>query len=243
MDQGGPPDTILLIELVLIGAFFQRAKLHRMMGIRFDSHAHKRATSGDEPKSESASPDVRQEFDVEAQNHKKVTSLDGDPEEKTETERTDAEDTNSAARSDDQTTSFQKHRLSKPPSLKYTRPEDLIVVPGQESEPEDSIHARKGKEAQKNAASLSRRSSVGSARSRLSKAPSVRARRSASLDRYSPAAEDYRGDHTPKGRPSEGRPASIISARSRDHSVNHFSHVSDVGRVQEVGDDAAPQYI
>ena len=151
------------------------------MGIQFESSSqkHKRTTSKDASRSTSTSIDPEQELDLEAQDQKKSPSspdTNGDPEEHTDAERTDAEDTNnesSTARSDDQQTTTQKHRLSKPASLRYARPEDLIiVVPGQESEPEDSIHARKSKDAQRNGANLSRQNSVASTRSRMSGRPS-----------------------------------------------------------------------
>jgi hypothetical protein len=81
------------------------------------------------------------------------------------------------------------------------------------------------------------------ARRRLTKSPpTVRARRSASLDRYWPRAEDSAGDRTPKWRPSEGRAGSIISAGSRDHNVSRLSYVRNVGTIEEVGDDDAPKY-
>ena len=277
------------------------------MGIHFEpSPKHKRTTSKDASRGTNASLDLKQEFDLESQDHKKDPSspdTDGDQE---DAERTDAEDTNnesSTARSDDQQTTTQKRRLSKPASMTYARPEDLvIVVPGQESEPEDSIHARKSRdERQRNGANLSRQNSIASTRSRksgrpssvhsatttyttvsvtteggrtrrrlskrrarteyggsilggydsedsyrarrrLTKSPTVRARRSASLDRYWPGAEDFGGDRTPRWKPSEGRAESVISAGSRDNSVSRLSYVRNVGRIEEVEDDVAPKY-
>jgi hypothetical protein len=91
-------------------------------------------------------------------------------------ERTDTEETNNdstTARSEEQQTIAQRRRLSKPLSLVYARPEDLVIaVPGQESEPEDSVHAKKGKDAQRAVANLSRRNSAASVRSRMSGRPS-----------------------------------------------------------------------
>lgn len=290
---------------MLICTFFQRTKIHKIMGIQFEPRKHKHTTSKDASRSNNASLDLKQEFDLESQDHKKGSSspdTDGDPE---DIERTDAEDTNnesSTARSDDQQTTTQNRRLSKPASMTYARPEDLIIViPGQESEPEDSIHARKGKDPQRNGGILSRQNSTASTRSRMSgrpssvhsatttyttvsvtteggrtrrrlskrrarteyggsivggydsedtsrarrrltkSPPSMRARRSASLDRYWPGAEDFSGDRTPKWRSSEGRAGSIISAGSRDHSVSRLSYARNVGKIEEVGDDV-PKY-
>ena len=279
------------------------------MGIRFEPyHSREHAASKGASRSQNTSLDLKQEIDLESQHHKKGTSTsspdtDGDLEEKIDAERTDTEETNNestTARSEDQQTIAQRRRISKPPSLMYARPEDLIiVVPGQESEPEDSVHAKKGKDAQRAAANLSRRSSIASARSRstssvhsatttyttvsvtteggrtrrrlskrrarteyggsvmggydsddvyrsrsrrrLTKSPSVRARRSASLDRYWTPGEDF-GGRTPKRRPSEGRPESIISARDQERSVSRFSYVRDVGRSEEEDDLAAKYY-
>ena len=304
------------------------------MGIRFEDHSgsHKRKSTASKgtPRSRNTSLDLKQEIDLESQHRKKGTSLtetDGDLEGKLEAERTDTEDTNNestTARSEDQHTIAQRRRLSKPASLMYARPEDLIiVVPGQESEPEDSIHAKKGKEAQRNAAAaaanLSRRNSAASTRSsrmsarpssvhsatttyttvsvttvkggrtrrrlskkrarteyggsyyggsnyggssrsvvgvggydsdheyrsrrRLTKSPTVRARRSASLDRHWVERRDLSGDRTPPPwSPSEGRPASIVSARDREHSVSRLSYVRNIGKSEEGDDDPAPQY-
>ena len=312
------------------------------MGIHFephsDSHKRKSAASKGTSRSQNTSLDLKQEIDLESQHRKKGTSLtetDGDLEGKLEAERTDTEDTNNestTARSEDQHTIAQRRRLSKPASLMYARPEDLIiVVPGQESEPEDSIHAKKGKEAQRAAATsasaavamakLSRRNSVASTRSstrsggrmsgrpssvhsatttyttvsvttekgrtrrrlskrrarteyggsyygggssvvgvggydsdheyrsrrRLTKSPTVRARRSASLDRHWVERRDLErrdlgGDRTPPWSPLEGRPASIVSARGREHSVSRLSYVRNIGKSEDKEDDLAPQY-
>ena len=282
------------------------------MGIHFEphsgSHKHKHSESKGTSRSRNTSLDLKQEIDLESQHHKKgssFTETDGDMEDKLEAERTDTEDTNNestTARSEEQQMSAQKRRLSKPVSLIHARPEDfVIVVPGQESEPEDSIHAKKGKEALRAAANLSRRnsaastrsgnsgrpSSVGSAtttyttvsvtteggrtrrrlskrrarteyggsvmggydsedsyraRRRLTKSPTVRARRSASLDRFWVERREFGGDSTPTWRPSEGRPESIISARDSERSANRVSYVRNVGKSEEAKDDAAPQY-
>jgi hypothetical protein len=294
---------------------FQKTQIHKIMGIHFEphsgSHKHKPADSKSASRSQNAPLDLKQEIDLESQHRKKGTSLtetDGDLEGKLDAERTDTEDTNNestTARSDEQHTIAQRRRLSKPPSLMYARPEDLIiVVPGQESEPEDSVHAKKGKEAQRAAANLSRQNSVASTRSsrmsgrpssvhsatttyttvsvtteggrtrrrlskrrarteyggsvvggggydsdnsyrarrRLTKSPNVRARRSASLDRYWVERRDFGGDRTPPWSPSEGRPESIVSARDREHSVRRVSYVRNVGKGEEVEDDLASKY-
>lgn len=285
--------------------------IHRVMGIHFEPHSgsrkHKRSESKGEAPDKSTSLDLKKEIDLESQHHKKGTSFtetDGDPEEKLDAERTDTEDTNNestTARSEDQQMSSQRQRLSKPVSLMYARPEDfVIVVPGQESEPEDSVHAKKGKEALRIGANLSRRNSAASTRSgmsgrassvssatttyttvsvtteggrtrrrlskrrartgyggsvvggydsedsyrarrRLTKSPSVRARRSASLDRYWVERSEFGGDRTPPLRASEGRPESIISARDGERNVNRLSYVMNIGKSGEVEDDA-PKY-
>jgi len=289
------------------------------MGIHFDphsgSHKHKHAASKSTSRSNNASLDLKQEIDLESQQHRKngtsVTETDGDLEGKLESERTDTEDTNNGsttARSEEQHTIAQRRRLSKAPSLMYARPEDLIiVVPGQESEPEDSVHAKKGKEALRAAANLSRQNSAASTRSRsskisgrpssvhsatttyttvsvtteggrtrrrlskrrarteyggsvvgvggydsdtsyrarrrLTKSPNVRARRSASLDRYWVERRDFGGDRTPPWRPSsEGRPESTVSPRGREHSVSRLSYVRNLGKGEGVEDDLAPKY-
>lgn len=295
---------------MLICTFVQRTKIHKIMGIHFEPHAHKhkRPSSKGASRNQSTSLDLKQELDLESQHHKKGTSspdTDADTEAKTDVERTDAEDNNeesTTALSEEQQATLQRRRLSKRPSLTYARPEDLIiVVPGQESEPEDSIHAKKSRDAQKTAANLSRRNSIASARStisgrpssvhsatttyttvsvtteggrkrrrlskrrarveyggsvvggyesdasyrsrrRLTKAPSVRSRRSASIDRCWIPGEDFGGDRTPTWNPSEGRPRSIISARNSDSSTSRFSYSRNVGRGEGMEIDGAPQY-
>src|SRR5258706_1715386 len=156
--------------------------IHRMMGIHFEPHSgrkHKRSESKGEGRSKNTSLDLKKEIDLESQHHKKgrsLTETDGELEEKMAPERTDTEDTNNestTARSEDQQMTPQRQRLSKPASLVYARPEDfVIVVPGQESEPEDSVHAKKGKEALRAGANLSRRNSAASTRSGMSGRPS-----------------------------------------------------------------------
>jgi hypothetical protein len=291
---------------MLICVFIQRTKIHKIMGIHFESHSGSNTPMPVTPKDASLSGgtslDLKQEFDLESQVHRKGTGSpesDGDPD-KTDAERTDAEDSNNKLTtppSEGQQTIAQRRRISKRPSRTYARPEDLVIaVPGQDSEPEDSVHAKKSKDAQKATANLSRRNSVASARSRrsgrpssvhsatttyttvsvtteggrtrrrlskrrgrteyrgsvmggyesddsyrsrrrLSKAPSVRSRPSASLNRYWSANEDLDDDRKSRRGRSEGRrPGSIISVRGRDRSVNN------VGRSGEVQDDPTSKY-
>ena len=79
------------------------------------------------------------------------------------------------------------------------------------------------------------------ARRRLTKSPTVRARRSASLDRHWVERSEFGGDRTPPWRASEGRPESITSARDGERGVNRLSYVMNAGKSEEV-EDAAPKY-
>ena len=153
---------------------FQRTRIHQVMGIHFEPY--KRSKSKSASRNQNAFLDLKQEIDLESQHHKNGSSLtetDGDLEnaKRTETENTNNEST--TARSEEQQITAQKRRVSKRVSLIHARPEDfMIVVPGQESEPEDSVHAKKGKGALRAAANLSRRNGVASTRSGMSGRPS-----------------------------------------------------------------------
>ena len=59
---------------------------------------------------------------------------------------------------------------------------------------------------------------------RLTKPSSMRAYRSAGLDRYWVERRDFGGDRMPLWRASEGRPESIISARDGERSANRLGY-------------------